>query len=116
MGFFPVDEETCSYYKATGRSDVQVDLIRSYFKAQGMFGVPRKGECEYSTLLELDLASVQPSVSGPKRPQDRITLSDLKKTFVELLQKPAGETPRTPAAASRQPRLLPFPCTTLPAK
>jgi aconitate hydratase len=91
MGFFPVDEETCAYYKATGRTDEQIESIRSYFKAQGMFGVPRKGECEYSTLLELDLASVQPSVSGPKRPQDRITVSDLKKTFVELLQKPAGE-------------------------
>ena len=91
MGFFPVDEETCAYYKATGRTDEQIESIRSYFKAQGMFGVPRKGECEYSTLLEFDLASVQPSVSGPKRPQDRITLSDLKKTFVELLQKPAGE-------------------------
>ncbi|HTG17326.1 MAG TPA: aconitase family protein, partial [Blastocatellia bacterium] len=70
MGFFPVDEETCAYYKATGRTDEQIELIRSYFKAQGMFGVPRKGECEYSALLELDLASVQPSVSGPKRPQD----------------------------------------------
>jgi aconitate hydratase len=91
MGFFPVDEETCGYYKATGRSDEQVELVRSYFKAQGMFGIPRKGECEYSTLLELDLNSVEPSVSGPKRPQDRIGLSELKSKFVELLQKPLGE-------------------------
>jgi aconitate hydratase len=91
MGFFPIDEETCAYDKATGRSDDQVELIRSYFKAQGMFGIPRKGECEYSTLLELDLNSVQPSVSGPKRPQDRIGLSELKTKFVELLQKPMGE-------------------------
>jgi aconitate hydratase A / 2-methylisocitrate dehydratase len=91
MGFFPIDEETCEYYKATGRSEEQVDLIRSYFTAQGMFGIPREGECEYSTVLELDLASVQPSVSGPKRPQDRITLSGLKSKFVELLQKPLGE-------------------------
>ena len=91
MGFFPVDEETCAYYKATGRSDEQVELIYSYFNAQGMFGIPRKGECDYSTLLELDLATVEPSVSGPKRPQDRINLSDLKDKFVELLQKPVSE-------------------------
>ena len=91
MGFFPVDEQTCDYYKATGRSDEQVDLIRSYFTAQGMFGIPRKGECDYSTVLELDLSSVEPSVSGPKRPQDRIALPELKSKFEELLQKPVGE-------------------------
>ena len=91
MGFFPIDEETCAYYKSTGRSDEQVDLVRSFFKAQGMFGIPRKGECTYSTLLELDLATVSPSVSGPKRPQDRINLPDLKAKFNDLLQKPIGE-------------------------
>ena len=91
MGFFPVDEQTCDYYKATGRSEEQVDLIRSYFTAQGMFGIPRKGECDYSTVLELDLSSVEPSVAGPKRPQDRIALPQLKSKFEELLQKPLGE-------------------------
>ena len=91
MGFFPIDEQTCAYYTATGRSEEQVQLIRSYFTAQGMFGIPREGECNYSTVLELDLSSVEPSVSGPKRPQDRIPLPDLKTTFVELLQKPLGE-------------------------
>jgi aconitate hydratase len=91
MGFFPVDEQTCDYYKATGRSEEQVDLIRSYFMAQGMFGIPRKGECDYSTVLELDLSSVEPSVAGPKRPQDRIALPQLKSKFEELLQKPLGE-------------------------
>jgi aconitate hydratase len=91
MGFFPVDEQTCDYYKATGRSEEQVDLIRSYFIAQGMFGIPRKGECDYSTVLELDLSSVEPSVAGPKRPQDRIALPQLKSKFEELLQKPLGE-------------------------
>jgi aconitate hydratase len=91
MGFFPVDEETCSYYRATGRSEAQVELIRSYFRAQGMFGIPRKGECEYSTLLELDLASVSSSVAGPKRPQDRIPLPELKARFTDLLLKPADE-------------------------
>src|SRR5438128_2353996 len=92
MGFFPVDEETIAYYKATGRSDEQVELIRSYFTAQGMFGIPRKGEIDYSTVLELDLATVEPSVSGPKRPQDRIALSSLKEKFRELLVKPANES------------------------
>jgi aconitate hydratase len=91
MGFFPIDEETCAYYQATGRSDEQIDLVRSYFKAQGMFGIPRQGDCLYSTLLELDLAGVVPSVSGPKRPQDRINLSELKERFQSLLQKPIGE-------------------------
>jgi len=91
MGFFPIDEQTCAYYKATGRSDEQVELIRSYFKAQGMFGMPGEGQCDYTTLLELDLASVEPSVSGPKRPQDRIALSNLKSKFIEILQKPIGE-------------------------
>ncbi|HST24021.1 MAG TPA: aconitase family protein, partial [Blastocatellia bacterium] len=91
MGFFPVDEETIAYYKATGRTDEHVELIFNYFKAQGLFGIPQKGECNYSTLLELDLDTVVPSVSGPKRPQDRINLPDLKDKFNELLQKPTSE-------------------------
>jgi aconitate hydratase A / 2-methylisocitrate dehydratase len=89
MGYFPPDEETCAYLKATGRPDEQVDAVRSYFKAQGMFGIPRKGECEYSTLVELDLDTIVPSVAGPKRPQDRIALPELKNTFLGLLQQDA---------------------------
>jgi len=91
MGFFPVDEETCNYLKATGRTDEQVEAVRNYFKAQGMFGIPRKGECDYSQILELNLADVQPNVAGPKRPQDRIALSELKSKFTELLSKPVKE-------------------------
>jgi aconitate hydratase len=91
MGFFPVDEETCLYLKATGRSDEHVEAVRSYFTAQGMFGIPRQGECEYSNVIDLDLASIQPSVAGPKRPQDRIELPDLKYHFIRLLQKPVAE-------------------------
>jgi aconitate hydratase len=91
MGFFPVDEETCLYLKATGRDESQVDAVRNYYKAQGMFGIPKQGECEYSVLLDLDLASISPSVAGPKRPQDRIELSNLKNQFLDLLQKPIGE-------------------------
>lgn len=91
MGFFPVDEETCIYLKATGREDAHIDAVRSYYTAQGMFGIPRKGECNYSSLLELDLGDIRPSVAGPKRPQDRIELPNLKDQFSALLQKPTTE-------------------------
>src|SRR5256712_4147396 len=89
MGYFPPDEETCLYLKATGRTDEHIDAVRNYFKAQGMFGIPRQGECDYSTVLELDLETIVPSVAGPKRPQDRIGLPDLKNTFLNLLQQDA---------------------------
>src|SRR5713101_2353234 len=91
MGFFPIDEESCNYLLATGRSPEHVATFRRYFQAQGLFGIPRGGECDYSQVLELDLASVRPSVSGPKRPQDRIPLPELKQRFLELLEKPTGE-------------------------
>ncbi|HET6670473.1 MAG TPA: aconitate hydratase [Pyrinomonadaceae bacterium] len=91
MGFFPIDEETCIYLKATGRDDAHVEAVRSYYTAQGMFGIPRKGDCTYSLLLELDLGDIRPSVAGPKRPQDRIELPNLKNQFAALLQKPATE-------------------------
>src|SRR5713226_3257832 len=89
MGFFPIDEHTCAYYKATGRSGEQVELVRGYFKAQGFFGMPKKGQIDYTQVLDLDLRSVNPSVSGPKRPQDRIELPSLKGKFLDLLQEPA---------------------------
>ncbi|MBM4242647.1 MAG: aconitate hydratase AcnA [Deltaproteobacteria bacterium] len=85
MGFFPVDEETCKYLLATGRSAEHVDLVRAYYQAQGMFGIPRAGQCDYSEVLELDLATITPAVSGPKRPQDRIELGSLESRFDELL-------------------------------
>ena len=91
MGFFPIDEETCKYFLATGRSPEQVETFRNYFKAQGLFGIPRKGECDYSTVLDLDLNAIQPAVAGPKRPQDRIELPRLKQKFLELFQKPVSE-------------------------
>ncbi|MEY4949436.1 MAG: hypothetical protein RL698_1647 [Pseudomonadota bacterium] len=91
MGFFPVDEETCRYLLATGRSAEQVDLVRSYYMAQGMFGIPAAGACDYSEVIELDLDSIVPSVAGPKRPQDRIDLPDLKKEFDGLLTRPVAE-------------------------
>src|SRR5262245_47536688 len=91
MGFFPVDEETCSYLKATGRSDQLVDTFSNYFKAQGLFGIPRAGEVDYSQVLEVNLAEVTPNVAGPKRPQDRIELSALKEKFLDLFQRPVAE-------------------------
>jgi aconitate hydratase len=91
MGYFPPDEATCQYLKATGRSPEHVDEVRNYFKAQGMFGIPRQGECDYSIVLELDLGTIVPSVAGPKRPQDRIALPDLKDQFLNLLQKPVAD-------------------------
>jgi aconitate hydratase len=91
MGFFPIDEETCNYLKATGRSEEQVASFRNYFQAQGLFGMPKAGDIEYSQTLELNLADVVPSVAGPKRPQDRIELRQLKTKFTELFHKPANE-------------------------
>jgi len=91
MGFFPVDAESVNYLRATGRTDEQCAAFENYFKAQGMFGMPRKGEIDYSVDLELNLADVQPGVAGPKRPQDRINLSALKQTFGDILAKPVAE-------------------------
>jgi aconitate hydratase len=92
MGFFPVDEKTCDYLKATGRSEEQVDLVRQYYKAQGMFGIPLGGEINYTIVLELNLEEVQPGVVGPKRPQDRINLNDIKDRFRDLMLKPVSES------------------------
>src|SRR5258708_6689217 len=91
MGYFPPDEETCQYLKATGRTQEHIDAVRNYFKAQGLFGIPRKGECDYSIVLDLDLATIVPSVAGPKRPQDRIALPDLKEQFLNLLSKSVAD-------------------------
>jgi len=92
MGFFGVDEETCQYLLATGRTVEQVDAFRNYFKAQGLFGIPGQGEIEYSQLIELDLGDVVPNVAGPKRPQDRIELAQLREKFTDLFQKPVNES------------------------
>ena len=91
MGFFPVDSESVNYLRMTGRSEETVDRFAKYFQAQQLFGMPKPGTIDYSVDLELDLASVQPSVAGPKRPQDRVDLEALGKTFHSLLSKPAAE-------------------------
>jgi aconitate hydratase len=91
MGFFPIDQESVNYLRATGRSEEQCTAFENYFRAQRMFGMPRKGEIDYTVDLELNLGDVQPSVAGPKRPQDRITLPELAKAFHQLLEKPVAE-------------------------
>ena len=90
MGFFPVDGETISYLRGTGRSEELCATVENYYKAQGLFGIPDKGECDYTDLLELDLASIVPCVAGPKRPQDRIDVPVLGEKFNTLLTTPAA--------------------------
>jgi aconitate hydratase len=88
MGFFPVDERTIEYFKGTGRSKDEIAAFEAYFKAQDMFGVPRAGDVDYTQVVKLDLGSVVPSLAGPKRPQDRIEITDLSRKFGELFSAP----------------------------
>src|SRR5467141_2777992 len=87
MGFFPVDQKTVEYLRGTGRTSDAVER----FKAQGLFGIPKKGEIDYSQDLELDLSSIKPSLAGPKRPQDRIDLDKVKDSFARLFSRPVAE-------------------------
>jgi len=90
IGYFPVDEQTCRYLQATGRSEEHVDTVRRYYQAQELFGMPAEGACDYTRVIELDLGSVEPAVAGPRRPQDRIPLHQLKERFLSLLSSPDG--------------------------
>ena len=99
MGFFPVDEATMEYFRAGGRTAEELDKCESYFKAQGMFGVPMAGDCDYSTTLALDLSTIKTSLAGPKRPQDRIELGSMKSQFTSLYSKPPAENGFSKAAA-----------------
>jgi aconitate hydratase len=91
MGFFPIDAECGNYLRATGRTDADIAVYEAYYKAQGLFGIPQKGEIDYSTDVSLDLSTVVPSVAGPKRPQDRIELPKMKDEFVTAFSKPVTE-------------------------
>lgn len=91
MGFFPVDNETINYLRGTGRSEELCTTVENYFKAQDLFGIPDKGECDYTDLLELDLSTIVPAVAGPKRPQDRIDVPELGEKFNALFTTPAGD-------------------------
>ncbi|MGH7976181.1 MAG: aconitate hydratase, partial [Limisphaerales bacterium] len=92
MGFFPIDGECVNYLRATGRSEEHCKLYENYYRAQNLFGMPKRGEIQYSQEVELDLASVVPSVAGPKRPQDRIELPKMKQEFISTFSKPVAES------------------------
>ena len=91
MGFFPVDEVTVDFMRATGRTKDEVEAFEAYFKAQGLFGIPKAGQIDYTKVLELDLSTIRSSLAGPKRPQDRIELTGMSKTFAELFAKPIAD-------------------------
>jgi len=91
MGFFPVDEKTIAYFKGTGRTKAEIDAFEGYWRAQAMFGVPKAGDIDYTSVVTLDLGTVVPSLAGPKRPQDRIAINDLSAKFGELFSKPIAE-------------------------
>jgi aconitate hydratase len=92
MGFFPIDAECVNYLRATGRSEEHCRMYENYYRAQGLFGIPQQGQVEYSSALEVDLGTVVPSVAGPKRPQDRIELPNLKREFVAAFVRPVNES------------------------
>ena len=91
MGFFPVDAKTIEYFKGTGRTKAEIEAFEAYFKAQKLFGIPKAGEIDYSSVVTLDLSTVAPSLAGPKRPQDRIEITHLASKFAELFSKPVTE-------------------------
>ncbi|WP_176081941.1 aconitate hydratase AcnA [Paraburkholderia tropica] len=91
MGFFPVDDKTIDYFKGTGRTEAEISAFENYFKAQELYGVPKAGDIDYTKTLTLDLGTVAPSLAGPKRPQDRIEIGNVKSTFSDLFSKPVAE-------------------------
>ena len=103
MGFFPVDEKTIDYFTGTGRTQDEIEAFEAYFKAQNMFGVPMAADIDYTKLVKLDLSTVMPSVSGPKRPQDRIELGSVKSKFKSLYSAtPADNGFNQPSAKLEQ--------------
>ncbi|WP_435923913.1 aconitate hydratase AcnA [Paenibacillus sp. DYY-L-2] len=91
IGYFPVDQETLAYLRSTGRTEEQIALVEAYYKAQGMFRTSETPDPEFSDLIELDLASVVPSLAGPKRPQDRIELTEMKESFNGIIRTPVDK-------------------------
>ena len=118
MGFFGIDEQTIAYLRGTGRGEDLCKTVESYYKAQGLWGIPDAGAIDFTQVVELDLGSIKPSVAGPKRPQDRIEVDALKAKWNDLLTKPApdgygkapvaseGEAPGLPAAIDEKPDAL----------
>ncbi len=91
MGFFPVDDKTIEYFEGTGRTKTEIEAFEAYFRAQGLYGIPRAGQIDYSSVVSLDLGTVTPSLAGPKRPQDRIELGKVKAQFTSLFSKAPTE-------------------------
>ena len=91
MGYFPVDASTLEYLKMTGRSEEEVDLVERYCKEQGMFREPNSPQPEFTEVVELDISTIEPSLAGPKRPQDRVSLANAKTDFHQALGKPSKD-------------------------
>ncbi len=91
LGFFPVDDQTLNYLRLSGRPADLVDLVERYTKEQGLFRTADMPDPDFTDTLELDISTVEPSLAGPKRPQDRIRLADMKQTFHQTLQAPIAE-------------------------
>src|SRR3954464_2173430 len=106
MGFFPVDEKTIDYFRGTGREKEEIDALEAYFRAQGLFGIPLAGELDYSQVVRLDLGDVTPSLSGPKRPQDRIDIGKVAQQFRTLYSKSPAENGFNKPAETLQTRHL----------
>ena len=100
MGYFPVDETTLEYLLLTGRDEKLVALARDYYKAQGIFGIPSDGDCDYTKVVDIDLSEVRPSIAGPKRPQDKIVLSESKEAFRNFMSE-TGADPDAKAETSK---------------
>jgi aconitate hydratase len=108
-GIFPIDKETLKYLRLTGRSEEQIALVEAYSREQGLFHDEKTPEAEYSELLSLDLATVEPSLAGPKRPQDRVILSDARTSFQKALPslikpKTAAKTAAPAVASAASPK------------
>lgn len=91
IGFFPVDNETLNYLRLTGRDENQIKLVEDYYKANGMFRTDDMADPVFSDVIELDLSTIVPSLAGPKRPQDRIELTDMKKAWNEVIRTPIDQ-------------------------
>jgi aconitate hydratase len=91
MGFFPVDDVTVNFFRDSGRTADEIAAFREYFKNQEIFGMPQAGEIDYSRVIEMDISGTKPSVAGPRRPQERINLPDVKDRFIDLFTRPAAD-------------------------
>ena len=91
MGFFPIDEKSLDYLRLTGRDASKIETIKSYLSEQGLFGIPNKGDLDYTKVIDLDLSTIVPAVAGPKRPQDRVSVPELKDQFKALIEAPIAE-------------------------